>query len=59
MFPKLKDIPNQFQVTPFKQKTWLLDGKLVEWKGPYHPVLSAVCIQDKNTSLPYELGSYP
>ena len=59
MFPKLKDIPNQFQVTPFKQKTWLLDGKLVEWKGPYHPVLSAVCIQDKNTTLPYELGSYP
>ena len=59
MFPKLKEIPKEYQVTPLKQKTWLLDGKLVVWKGPFQIVHSAVYVEDKNTSLPYELGSYP
>jgi len=59
MFPKLKDIPQEYQVTPLKQKTWLLDGKLVEWKGPFQPVYSPVYVQNNGSLLPYELGSYP
>ena len=59
MFPKLKDVPEAFRIEPLKQKTWLLDGKLVEWKGPFHPVHSAIYVQEKGNCVPYELGSYP
>lgn len=59
MFPKLKDIPEEFAVTPLKQKTWLLNGKLVEWKGHFQEVHSPVYIHENGAFLPYELGSYP
>ncbi|GEM_PF-4315828 len=48
MFPKQKDVPSEFAVAPLKQKTWLLNGKLVEWKGPFPDVHSPVYINGNN-----------
>ena len=59
MFPKLKDVPAEFAVTPLKQKTWLLNGKLVEWKGPFQDVHSPVYVDAGKGLQPFNLGSYP
>lgn len=59
MFPKLKDIPAQYHIKPHRQTTWLVDGKLVEWKGPFHTVHSAVHIDTGKTVAAFELGQYP
>jgi glyceraldehyde-3-phosphate dehydrogenase (NADP+) len=59
MFPKLSDINKQFLVAPLTQKTWLVNGELVEWNGPFHDVYSPVYVQENDGLHPYKLGSYP
>lgn len=50
-------IPEQFQVKPFRQETYLIDGELREWKGEFTDIYSTISSTEK-----YEhtlLGSVP
>ena len=50
-------IPEQFQVKPFRQETYLIDGQLREWKGEFTNIYSTISSTEK-----YErtlLGSVP
>ena len=50
-------IPEQFQVKPFRQETYLIDGELREWKGEFTNIYSTISSTEK-----YEhtlLGSVP
>ena len=59
MFPTLDLIPAQYRVTPLDQRSYLVDGKLIEWAGEQHDVFSPVHITEANEVKPYRLGSYP
>ena len=51
------NIPEQFQVKPFRQDTYLIDGELREWKGEFTNIYSTISSTEK-----YErtlLGSVP
>ena len=50
-------IPEQFQVKPFRQETYLINGELREWKGEFTNIYSTISSTEK-----YEhtlLGSVP
>lgn len=61
LFPSAEGIPaDQRPLAPIHQRSYLLDGELVSWKGPCHAVLSPVCVRDAEGELvQVELGSVP
>ena len=40
-------IPEQFQVKPFRQETYLIDGELREWKGEFTNIYSTISSTEK------------
>ena len=59
MFPSLDQIPEQYRVKPLDQRSYLVNGKLIEWQGEQHDVFSPVYVTESNEVKPYRLGSYP
>lgn len=41
------NIPEQFQVKPFRQDTYLIDGELREWKGEFTNIYSTISSTEK------------
>jgi len=60
-FPSLADIPEKFRLSsPLHQKTYLVNGEMKTWDGPFQEVLSAVFIKDENGEFARaQIGSYP
>ena len=52
-------IPTQFEITPIEQNTYLVDGKLVPWKGKTSDVFSTIQTEQDGESKPTRLGSIP
>jgi acyl-CoA reductase-like NAD-dependent aldehyde dehydrogenase len=61
LFPAQGDLPPQHRLEQrVVQRTWLLDGRLLEWTGECKPVLSPVCTVDAGGKLSQvPLGSHP
>src|SRR5687768_9830499 len=59
IFKDDKSIPEEYAVAEIHQKTYLLNGELVNWDGPFAEVYSPVCILTKNGPERKLLGSIP
>jgi len=60
IFPAEKDIPAAAAIAPLEQKEYLLNGKLIPWRGPAQKVFSPVSVlRGKKGPERKYLGSYP
>lgn len=60
IFPDLTAIPAEMNITSLlDQKTYLLNGELIEWKGACQDVLSPIFVKENGTVIRKKLGSYP
>jgi glyceraldehyde-3-phosphate dehydrogenase (NADP+) len=60
LFPTEGDIPAEYQFTaPIHQTEYLLNGKMVKWKGAVQEVYSPIFIRENDELKPKLLGSYP
>ena len=53
------EIPEQFKVAPIEQKTYLIDGKLLNWEGKTADVFSSIHTEIGGERKPTRLGSTP
>ncbi len=59
IFPPKTNIPDNVTLSfPLKQSTYLINGELLEWNGPFEEVVSPIYFND-NQSLPNVIGYYP
>ncbi|MGB3774093.1 MAG: NADP-dependent glyceraldehyde-3-phosphate dehydrogenase [Leeuwenhoekiella sp.] len=54
-----QNIPEQFKVKALEQSTYLVDGKLIPWKGKTTDVFSTIRTDHEGESKPTRLGSIP
>ena len=60
VFPEETDIPEKFRIgNPVVQKEYLIDGKMMTWKGKTHKVLSPVYIRTSKGLKQVAIGEYP
>jgi len=60
IFPVEEDIPNEYNPgLPVEQSEYLIDGDLRKWDGPFHNVLSPVCIKTEDGIVQKMIGHYP
>ena len=60
LFPTAADVPAEYDLTePLHQRTYLLDGNIVEWNGAVQEVVSPIFIREGDALTPKLLGSYP
>jgi acyl-CoA reductase-like NAD-dependent aldehyde dehydrogenase len=60
LFPTEGSIPPEYDFTaPIHQQEYLLNGKMVKWKGAVQEVYSPIFIRDGEELKPKLLGSYP
>lgn len=59
IFKEENEIPDEFKVPEIHQKTYLLNGELVEWTGETTDIYSPVCIPTANGLQRKLLGSIP
>jgi glyceraldehyde-3-phosphate dehydrogenase (NADP+) len=60
LFPEEKAIPSSVSLPGYmEQREYLIDGKMVTWKGDMSPVASPVCIRNGNKSEQKIIGSTP
>ena len=61
LFPTAKDVPNEFAFgEPIHQRSYLLDGKIVDWQGAVQEVYSPIgTLTEGGGFEPHLLGSYP
>ncbi|MGC4042029.1 MAG: NADP-dependent glyceraldehyde-3-phosphate dehydrogenase [Flavobacterium sp.] len=59
LFTAENQIPEQYLLPEIHQKEYLLNGKLVEWKGPVTEIYSPVYIQTENGLQRKLLGTIP
>lgn len=60
IFPSDKDIPSEYQIEPVIASEYLLNGKMVKFKGEYEEVYSPVMSYDKKGKLSQKyIGKYP
>lgn len=53
-------IPEEFKIQELiEQKTYLTDGELITWDGPFHEVYSPICMQTENGPKRIKIGSFP
>ncbi|RYY08504.1 MAG: NADP-dependent glyceraldehyde-3-phosphate dehydrogenase, partial [Chitinophagaceae bacterium] len=48
IFKTEDSIPKEYIVSEIHQKTYLLNGELVDWRGPVANVYSPVCVLGAN-----------
>lgn len=59
-FPAMDDIPGNYQIKqPVEQSTFLIDGEMRAWKGPFQDVYSPIYIDNGGELKPQRLGSFP
>jgi glyceraldehyde-3-phosphate dehydrogenase (NADP+) len=60
VFPEEEEIPEAFRIRkPVVQKEYLIDGKLRNWKGKTHKVLSPIYIRKSKGLTQAVIGEYP
>lgn len=61
LFPSAKDIPAEYAFgDPIHQRSYLLDGKIIDWDGPVQEVYSPIVTRTEGGDFePQLLGSYP
>ncbi|MBS7231512.1 NADP-dependent glyceraldehyde-3-phosphate dehydrogenase [Flavobacterium psychroterrae] len=59
IFKTESEIPDEFKVEEIHQKTYLLNGELVEWNGEVLELYSPICIPTENGLQRKLLGSVP
>ncbi|MBN1409853.1 MAG: NADP-dependent glyceraldehyde-3-phosphate dehydrogenase [Spirochaetales bacterium] len=59
VFREMKDIPEQFTISPVKQQEYLIDGEIFYWKGEFIEVVSPVCLKEGDAVKPAVIGRYP
>lgn len=60
IYPNIRDIPEKFRMDgPLRQDEYLIDGKILKWKGDNQDVLSPVCIRNDGGASEFYLGHYP
>jgi len=60
IFPTEKEIPSEYQIEPLIADNYLLDGKILKFKGNFQKVYSPVMILDgKGNKKQKYLGEYP
>ena len=60
IFPKENDIPSKYKIEPVICDDYLVDGKILKFKGEFRDVYSPVCVVDKNgNTTQMFLGKYP
>lgn len=59
LFPERTNIPENAALSmPIEQSTYLINGKILEWKGEFEKVYSPIYVNEHNTSNNC-IGSYP
>jgi len=59
-FPTESEIPEQYRIdAPIDQRHYLCNGKIVDWKGDQHEVLSPICLSSSAGITQKTIGSYP
>jgi glyceraldehyde-3-phosphate dehydrogenase (NADP+) len=60
IFPHQNDIPDPCRLNAtLNQREYLINGKVLSWKGPSQEVFSPICIRTSSGVSPERLGSYP
>jgi glyceraldehyde-3-phosphate dehydrogenase (NADP+) len=61
LFPTQADIPAEYDlIEPLHQKEYLLDGKIIKWKGSVQEVVSPIMVRNAEGTLEKKvIGSYP
>ncbi|MBN1550212.1 NADP-dependent glyceraldehyde-3-phosphate dehydrogenase [bacterium] len=60
IFPNDSEIPETWRlVSPMNQRSYLCNGELREWSGPFQDVLSPVCESTNEGFVRKRIGSYP
>jgi glyceraldehyde-3-phosphate dehydrogenase (NADP+) len=59
IFPERNKIPKDCLLSDTEQKTYLVNGKLLEWNGEFEKIYSPVCIRDGDKVTPELIGSIP
>jgi len=60
VFPEMQQIPKRFALNgPVIVDKYLVDGELKKWNGPFHEVVSPVCLRNPSGLTPYAIGRYP
>jgi glyceraldehyde-3-phosphate dehydrogenase (NADP+) len=59
VFPKITEIPSDYTLHELNQTTYLIDGKLHEWAGPYQEVVSPIYLTTEKGLEAKRIGSYP
>ncbi|WP_394773102.1 NADP-dependent glyceraldehyde-3-phosphate dehydrogenase [Flavobacterium sp.] len=59
IFKSESEIPDEFKVEEIHQRTYLLNGELVEWNGEVLELYSPICIPTENGLQRKLLGSVP
>ncbi len=60
-FPVPGQIPVEYRLSePLEQREYLIDGQIIQWRGPLQKVFSPVCITGENSRIePVFIGEYP
>jgi glyceraldehyde-3-phosphate dehydrogenase (NADP+) len=60
LFPAADAIPEEAKLKmPVRQTSWLVNGELREWKGPFSKVVSPIYVRGAKGLEPVEVGSHP
>lgn len=59
VYPTAESIPQDYQVQPFEQREYLVNGEIRKWDGECIEVYSPIAIDIDGESKPYYLGSFP
>lgn len=60
IFPREDDIPKEYKLNmPISQREYLVDGKILQWKGPVENVLSPICLERDHGIEQQVVGSIP
>lgn len=59
-FPTPAEIPEQYRLGDYQeQREYLVDGKLLEWRGEVNPIASPVCLNIDGNVAPAVIGATP
>ena len=59
LFPVKTEIPEEFIIGDYEQRTYLINGVMKHWNGPMQKVYSPVCVRDSGLPEQVLIGSYP
>ena len=60
VFPDIDEIPEEFRLGKrLEQRSYLCDGEIRQWDGPFQDVLSPICTVTPSGPARTSIGSYP